>query len=247
MFRLQLWGVLALFRLELTSGGIGLCSGFSYGVCWPLFRLELTSGGIGLGSVCWPLFRLELCSAHSEILNASIISTIMSSIISFFGLLILALCRLLILPSCRLRLHCLLSICRLWCTFCIGLGLFAFWNCLFFCSCWLELALFRLGWCALCRLSPPWFRRFWRFWSVLAFASCCTALVQAQGLFLPSPAFPSPWLAAATCEFLFSFLCSHNWQPNRKAPNALVQAHPFESAFSFQTFFWLTLGPCSAT
>ena len=36
----------------------------------------------------------------------------------------------------------------------------------------LETALFRLGWCALCRLSPPWFRRFWRFWSVLAFASC---------------------------------------------------------------------------
>ena len=124
---------------------------------------------------------------------------------------------------------------------------FLHWACPFFCSCWLELALFRLGWCALCRLSPPWFRRFWRFWSALAFASCCTALVQAQGLFLPSPAFPSPWLAAATCEFLFSFLCSHNWQPNHKAPNALVQAHPFESAFSFQTFFWLTLGPCSAT
>ena len=162
-------------------------------MCWPLFRLELTSGGIGLGSgfrygVCWPLFRLELCSAHSEILNASIISTIMSSIISFFGLLILALCRLLILPSCRLRLHSLLSICRLWCTFCIGLGLFAFWNCLFFCSCWLELALFRLGWCALCRLSPPWFRRFWRFWSVLAFASC--------------PALPWSRLKASSCPLL---------------------------------------------
>ena len=65
---------------------------------------------------------------------------------------------------------------------------FLHWACPFFCSCWLELALFRLGWCALCRLSPPWFRRFWRFWSVLAFASC--------------PALPWSRLKASSCPLL---------------------------------------------
>ena len=159
------------------------------------------------------MFRLELCSAHSEIQSAFIISTIVSSIISFFGLLILALCRLLILAQAPLPaqpLQALMHFLRWAWAFCIlelslllyqltDLGLV---QALVF----LETALFRLGWCALCRLSPPWFRRFWRDLACAGFCFLpCTALVQAQGLFFPSPAFPSPWLAV--CPLILTKGC----------------------------------------